>query len=63
MHRFESIIFWRNEGEAFVADVPALPGCKTHGGSQPEALDNGEEAVELKRRLAWALGSGLVSCI
>ena len=47
MHRHEIIIFWSNEDEAFIADVPELPGCRAHGGSQPEALDNAQEAIEL----------------
>ena len=47
MHRFEIIIFWRNEDEEFVADVPELSGCTAHGSSQREALDNAQEAIEL----------------
>ena len=47
MYRFEIIIFWSNEDEVFVADVPELAGCKAHGGSQREALDNAQEAIEL----------------
>ena len=39
MHRFETIIFWSNEDEAFIADVPELAGCKAHCSSQREALD------------------------
>mgnify|MGYP005850233657 FL=1 len=47
MHRYGLIIFWSNEDEAFIADVPELPGCKVHGDSQREALDNAQEAIEL----------------
>ena len=47
MHRYGLIIFWSNEDEAFIADVPELPGCKAHGSSQREALDNAQEAMEL----------------
>ena len=47
MHRYEIIIFWSNEDEAFIADVPEIPGCKANGGSQREALDNAQEAMEL----------------
>ena len=47
MHGFEIIIFWRDEDEAFIADVAGLPGCKAHGSSQREALDNARRAIEL----------------
>ena len=47
MHRYQIIIFWSGEDQAFVADVPELPGCKAHGTSQSEALDNTQEAIEL----------------
>jgi len=47
MHRYEIIIFWSNEDEAFIADVPELPGCKAHGDSPQEALNNAQEAISL----------------
>ena len=47
MQRYEIIIFWSNEDEAFIADVPELPGCKAHGSSQKEALEKAQEAIEL----------------
>ena len=47
MHRYEIIIFWSDEDEAFIADIPELPGCKTHGNTPQEALENAQEAIEL----------------
>ena len=41
------MIFWSNEDDAFIADVPELPGCKAHGSSQKEALEKTQEAIEL----------------
>ena len=46
MHRYGLIIFWSNEDEVFIADAPELPGCKVHGDSQREGLDNAQEAIE-----------------
>jgi len=46
-NRYEIIIFWSNEDDVFVADVPELPGCMAHGPSHAEALLNAEEAIEL----------------
>ena len=47
MKKYEIIIFWSDEDQAFVADVPQFPGCMAHGSSQEEALKNVNEAVQL----------------
>ena len=56
MHRYGLIICWSNEDEAFIANVPEIPGCKAHGNSQREALGNAQEAVELWRDTAREFG-------
>jgi len=45
--KYEVIIYWSNEDDAFVADVPELPGCMAHGSTQESALRNAQEAMEL----------------
>lgn len=47
MNRFEIIIFWSDEDNAFVADVPELPGCMAHGDSHEAALAAVKEAMAL----------------
>jgi predicted RNase H-like HicB family nuclease len=47
LNRYEIIIFWSNDDEAFVADVPELPGCMAHGDSQESALKNAQDAIAL----------------
>ena len=47
MHKFEVIIYWSNENEVFVAEVPELPGCMAHGNIKAEALANADEAIQL----------------
>ena len=47
MHKYEIIIYWSKEDEAFVAKVPELPGCATHGDTQENALEQVNEAVKL----------------
>ncbi len=47
MHKYEVIIYWSQEDEVFVAEVPELPGCIAHGTTQTEALKNMNGAVEL----------------
>jgi predicted RNase H-like HicB family nuclease len=40
------IIYWSDEDDAFVADVPELPGCMAHGPSQESELRNAQAAVD-----------------
>lgn len=47
MHRYAIIIFWSDEDDAFIADVPELPGCQAHDSSQAEALTNAQQAINL----------------
>jgi len=45
MNKYEVIIYWSEEDEAFVAEVPQLPGCAAHGPSQEAALASAQEAI------------------
>ncbi len=47
MYRYEIIIYWSNEDEAFIAEVPELSGCMAHGDTQEAALKNANEAISL----------------
>ncbi len=47
MSKYEIIIYWSNEDEAFVAEVPELAGCAAHGSTQEEALRNANDAIQL----------------
>jgi predicted RNase H-like HicB family nuclease len=47
MYRYEIIIYWSNEDNAFIAEVPELPGCIAHGESPEKALKNAKEAIQL----------------
>ena len=47
MHKYETIIYWSDDDEAFIAEVPELPGCVVHGKSPDEALTNSKDAVDL----------------
>lgn len=67
--KYEIIIFWSSEDNAYLAEVPELPGCMADGNTYREALQNAEliidewieTAIELNRpipepkgRLAYA---------
>jgi len=47
MQKYEIIIFWSDEDQVFVADVPELLGCMAHGDTPQSALTNALEATEL----------------
>ena len=47
MLKYEIIIFWSEEDEAFVAEVPELPGCMAHGETYEKALSNVREAMDM----------------
>ncbi len=47
MDKYEVIIYWSTEDDAFVAEVPELPGCMAHGPSHEAALANIKEAMSL----------------
>ena len=56
MDKYEIIIYWSSEDNAFIAEVPELPGCMAHGSSQYEALENIREAVALWIKTAEEFG-------
>ena len=47
MNKYGIIIYWSEEDQAFVAEVPELPGCSAHGATQELALTNAQEAAAL----------------
>jgi len=44
--KYEIIIFWSAEDNAFVSEVPELPGCMADGNSYQEALSNAEQIIQ-----------------
>ena len=46
LFKYEINIYWSKEDEAFIAEVPELPGCAADGETYQEALANVERVVE-----------------
>ena len=56
MHKYEILIYWSNQDQIFVAEVPQLAGCLAHGKTQIEAVKNINEAIELWLETAQEFG-------
>ena len=52
MEKYEIIMYWSEEDNAFVADVPELPGCMAHGATHELAPRNVKAAIRLWIRTA-----------
>ncbi len=46
MNKYGIIIYWSEEDQVFIAGVPELAGCMTHGDTQAKALANAKEAIK-----------------
>jgi predicted RNase H-like HicB family nuclease len=47
MVRYETIIYWSEEDQAYLTEVPELPACIAHGDSYESALANAKEAIQV----------------
>ena len=54
--RYEVIIYWSDEDQAFIAEVPELPGCAADGATYAEAVSNVEVVVREWIETAQELG-------
>ena len=54
--RYEIIIYWSAEDDAFIAEVPELPGCMADGKTYQEAVANTETIIEEWLETAKDLG-------
>jgi predicted RNase H-like HicB family nuclease len=44
-YRYEIIMYWSEEDQVFIAEVPELPGCAADGASYLETLANLERVI------------------
>lgn len=56
MAKYEVIIYWSEEDQAFVAEVPELSGCAADGADYEEAVKNVEVMIQEWIETAKELG-------
>jgi len=56
MPKYEVIIYWSHEDQAFIAEVPELPGSAADGKTHQEALANVEVVIQEWIETAKELG-------
>ncbi len=44
--KYELIMYWSEEDQSFIVEVPELPGCMADGATQSEALTNAQKTID-----------------
>ena len=58
-YKYEIVIYWSEEDQAFIAEVPELPGCAADGPTHVEALANVEVIIREWIETASELGRAI----
>ena len=58
-NQYEVIIYWSKDDDAFIAEVPELPGCAADGKTRSEALTNVELIIQEWIETALSLGRSI----
>ena len=56
MSRYEIVVYWSDEDDCYIAEVPELAGCMADGETAREALNNVETVIQEWIETATALG-------
>jgi len=59
MFKYEIIIYWSDDDNAYIAEVPELPGCAADGNTQNEVLKNVQIAIEEWIETAKLIGKSI----
>nr|WP_148223785.1 type II toxin-antitoxin system HicB family antitoxin [Desulfurobacterium thermolithotrophum] len=55
-HKYKLIIYWSDEDERFIVEVPELPGCMADGITYEEAVKNAQQVIDEWIETARELG-------
>jgi len=61
MYKYEIIVYWSEEDEAYIAEIPELTGCMADGVSYEEALKNAQVVISEWIETATSLGREIPS--
>lgn len=45
MFKYEIIMFWSEQDDAYIVEVPELPGCMADGATMQDALENAQQVI------------------
>ena len=57
--RYEIVLYWSKEDQAFIAEVPELTGCAADGATYQDALANAEVVIREWIETARELGRSI----
>lgn len=57
--KYELIIYWSEVDQAFIVEVPELPGCMADGETYQEAVQNAEVIIQEWINTAQSLGRSI----
>ena len=57
--KYEMIIYWSDDDNAFIVEVPELPGCMADGQTYQEAVANAETIIQEWIETAKDLGRSI----
>jgi len=55
-YKYRIYIYWSDEDNVFIAEIPELPGCMSDGETYEEAIKNAQEAIEIWVETAKKIG-------
>ena len=59
MYKYEIIVYWSDNDEAFIVEVPELPGCAADGPTHLKAVQNTEKVIKKWIETAEELGRAI----
>jgi predicted RNase H-like HicB family nuclease len=59
MPKYEIIMYWSQKDQAFIAEVPELPGCAADGSTYQQALANVKVVIQEWLETAKELGRSI----